>query len=90
MADANKCKRGVVFKVTWPNGKIFIAYDATDSISFFGSPDNALIARDFPTCEARQKMTVQREILLECENVTRGDLARIANRFIADFNSKYR
>ena len=28
----------VVYKVTWPNGKIYIGSDLTDSIRYFGSP----------------------------------------------------
>jgi len=55
----------VIYKVTWPTGKIYVGSDLTDSISYFGSPDPRLIEQDFPTREARRKMTVTREILWE-------------------------
>jgi hypothetical protein len=39
----------VVYKVTWPNGKIYVGSDLTDSITYFGSPNKRLIEADFPT-----------------------------------------
>ncbi|MCX7007781.1 MAG: GIY-YIG nuclease family protein, partial [Kiritimatiellaeota bacterium] len=34
----------VVYKITYPNGKIYIGKDLTDTIGYFGSPDCSLIA----------------------------------------------
>ena len=48
----------VVYKVTWPNGKIYVGSDLADSIAYFGSPDERLIEADFSTREARRDMTV--------------------------------
>ena len=39
----------VVYKITYPNGKVYIGQDRTDSINYFGSASSALIAEDFPT-----------------------------------------
>jgi hypothetical protein len=36
----------VIYKITYPNGKIYIGQDRTDSIAYFGSPDSDLIAKD--------------------------------------------
>ena len=36
----------VIYKITYPNGKIYIGQDRTDSINYFGSADSELIARD--------------------------------------------
>ncbi len=55
----------VVYKITWPNGKIYVGSDMTDTNTYFGSPDRRLIEIDFPSREARRNMTVQREILWE-------------------------
>jgi hypothetical protein len=41
-------RTSVVYKVTYPNGKIYVGQDRTDSISCFGSASSALIAKDFP------------------------------------------
>ena len=37
----------VVYKITYPNGKIYVGMDVTDSINYFGSADSRLIASDF-------------------------------------------
>lgn len=60
-------KTKVIYKITWPNGKIYVGSDLTDSITYFGSPDKRLIEADFPSREARRDMTVRREILWESE-----------------------
>jgi hypothetical protein len=37
----------VIYRITYPNGKIYVGQDRTDSINYFGSASSALIARDF-------------------------------------------
>ena len=37
----------VIYKITYPNRKIYIGQDRTDSINYFGSADSELIAKDF-------------------------------------------
>lgn len=66
----------VVYKVTWPNGKIYVGSDLTDSVAYFGSPDARLIEADFPTREARRDMTVRREILWESESASHSEVLR--------------
>ena len=56
----------VVYKITYPNGKIYVGQDLTDSINYFGSAHSTLIAEDF-TREQRQDFTIRREILWESE-----------------------
>lgn len=46
----------VIYKITYPNGKIYIGRDLTDSINYFGSVNHALIAADF-TREQRKDFT---------------------------------
>lgn len=71
----------VVFKITYPNGKIYVGQDRTDSITYFGSPDEALIARDF-TPDQRRCFTVTREILWESATATREEVTRKEIEFI--------
>lgn len=59
----------VVYKITDPNGKIYIGKDLTDSINYFGSADRDLIAKDF-TREERRDFTIRKEILWESETAT--------------------
>jgi len=46
----------VIYKITYPNGKIYISLDLTDTIDYFGSPDSKLIEKDF-TREQRRVQT---------------------------------
>ncbi|MFP4561275.1 MAG: GIY-YIG nuclease family protein [Thiohalorhabdus sp.] len=54
----------VVYKITYPNGKIYIGKDLTDSINYFGSANSDIIAQDF-TREERREFTIKKEILFE-------------------------
>ena len=45
----------VVYKITYPNGKIYVGKDLTDSVDYFGSARTALIAADF-TREQRRAL----------------------------------
>ena len=51
-----------VYKITYPNGKIYVGQDLTDSANYFGSADSALIAADFTPDQLRD-FTIRREIL---------------------------
>jgi len=59
----------VIYKITYPNGKIYVGQDVTDSINYFGSASNELIAKDF-TREQRRDFTIEKEILWESECAT--------------------
>lgn len=59
----------VVYKITYPNGKIYIGKDLTDSINYFGSARDALIARDF-TRDQRRDFTIRKEILWESQDAS--------------------
>ena len=66
----------VGYRITYPNGKISIGQDVTDSINYFGSASDDLIARDF-TREQRQSFSITREILWTAENASRAEVTRI-------------
>ena len=76
----------VVYKITYPNGKIYVGQDRTDSINYFGSADSALIAKDF-TREQRQRFTITREILWESETATPAELSQKELEFISALRS---
>ena len=65
----------VIYKITYPNGKIYVGQDRTDSINYFGSADRRLIEKDF-TREQRRTFTVTREILWESETATPEEVHR--------------
>lgn len=57
----------VLYKITYPNGKIYIGKDLTDTMNYFGSADSKLIEKDFPS-ETRKNFTIRKEILFESED----------------------
>jgi hypothetical protein len=65
----------VIYKITYPNGKIYIGQDRTDSINYFGSADSELIAKDFTRAQ-RRSFTVHREILWESETDSHSEVSR--------------
>jgi hypothetical protein len=76
----------VIYKITYPNGKIYVGQDRTDSINYFGSADSDLIAQDF-TREQRRRFTVTREIIWESETATHSELSRKEVEFIIALRS---
>ena len=64
----------IIYKITYPNKKIYIWQDRTDSINYFGSADDNLIAKDF-TRDQRRSFTVTREVLFESETISNHDLS---------------
>jgi hypothetical protein len=76
----------VIYKITYPNGKIYIGQDRTNSVNYFGSASSALIARDF-TPEQRKNFTVHREILWESETATMAEVTAKEVEFILALRS---
>ena len=69
------------YKITYPNGKIYVGLDLTDSIKYFGSASSALIAADF-TPEQRRDMAIRKEILWESQAATRAEVSAKEVEFI--------
>ena len=59
----------MIYKITYPNGKIYIGKDLTDSINYFGSADSSLIEKDF-TREQRRDFTIRKEILWKSDTAS--------------------
>jgi hypothetical protein len=76
----------IIYKVTYPNGKIYVGKDLTDSINYFGSASDTLIAKDFLR-ENRRDFTVKREILWESESATDAEVNAKEVEFIITLRS---
>ena len=59
----------VVYRITYPNGKIYVGKDLTDSINYFGSADSILIEKDFSREQLRD-FSIRKEILWESETAS--------------------
>lgn len=76
----------IIYKILYPNGKIYIGQDRTNSINYFGSADDHLIAKDFSR-EQRQSFTITREILWESETASRSEVCQKEVEFIKLYRS---
>ncbi|HYG35412.1 MAG TPA: GIY-YIG nuclease family protein [Clostridia bacterium] len=71
----------VIYRITYPNGKIYVGMDLTDTITYFGSPSPDLVAADF-TREERRSFTIKKEILWESDTASDAEVRRKEMEFI--------
>ena len=72
----------VIYKITYPNGKIYIGQDTTDGLmTYFGSGDHNYINKD-PTLIGLKDFTIRKEILWESETATPQELKQMEDDFI--------
>ena len=76
----------IVYKITYPNGKIYVGMDLTDTLRYFGSADNRLIEKDF-TREQRRDSTIRKEILWESTTASKSEVMLMEVRFIRSLRS---
>ncbi len=65
----------VVYRITYPNGKIYVGKDLTDTLNYFGSASSNVIEQDFTRDEMRD-FTIRKEILWESETATDEEVSR--------------
>ncbi len=76
----------IVYKITYPNGKIYIGKDLTDDINYFGSAIGKIIEKDF-TREQRKSFVVKKEILWESESASDTEVNRVEIESILKYGS---
>lgn len=72
----------VVYKVTYPNGKIYVGSDMTDTFSYLGTPAAKMRIREELTREQYLDLTIRKQILWESATATRSELCKKENEFI--------
>lgn len=77
-----------IYKITYPNGKIYIGSDRTGSINYFGSASSALIAKDF-TPEERMKFTITKEILWQSQTASISEVLKEEALYIRKYRSNH-
>lgn len=70
-----------IYKITYPNGKIYIGKDLTGTFRYFGSPNNELLESDFNN-EEKRDFTIRREILWQSETATNTEVNQKEVEFI--------
>ncbi|CAM8666109.1 GIY-YIG_HE_Tlr8p_PBC-V_like domain containing protein [Comamonadaceae bacterium] len=77
----------VVYKITFPNGKIYVGKDEGGlghSLSYFGSWDNSLVEKDFSKAEL-QDFVLRKQILFE--SMDKLEIRRMESEFIRNLKS---
>ncbi len=78
-------RRKQVYKITYPNGKIYVGMDLIGNCSYFGSPSQRakeLINEDL--AEHRMDLTVRKEILWESETAIDEEARAVEVRLIRE------
>lgn len=81
-----RLKIGIIYKITYPNGKIYIGQDRTNDINYFGSADSFTIAKDF-NGRQRKSFVIQKDILEELKDCTVQELNQCERKHISLHNS---
>ena len=76
----------VIYKITYPNGKIYIGKDETGTFRYFGSPDSRLLEKDF-TNEEKKDFAIRRKILWESKYASRKEVNKKEIEFILKYES---
>ena len=76
----------VIYKITYPNGKIYVGKDLTGTLNYFGSADSDLIERDFSRVQQRD-FTIRKEILWESDSATDTEVNAKEVEFITSLRS---
>jgi len=81
-----KSNKKVIYKITYPNGKIYIGKDLTHDINYFGSADSKLIAQDFSE-DQRRDFTIRKEIIWESDHATDLEVSDVEIEMIKKYQS---
>jgi hypothetical protein len=71
----------VVYKITYPNGKIYVGQDRTDTLTYFGSVDSRVVERDFSR-EQQRDFVVRKQILWESETASDSEVTQMELHYI--------
>ena len=75
----------VIYKITYPNGKIYIGKDLTNTLTYFGSVKSEYVEKDF-TEDERKNFTIKKEIIYESES--EDEINKIESQLILEYKSK--
>ncbi|MDR2176662.1 MAG: hypothetical protein LBP20_01305 [Treponema sp.] len=77
----------VIYKITYPNGKIYVGKDSTgDNLRYFGSPNREYLEKDFPP-EQQMDITVRKEILFSAGQISESELLKKEAEFIVQYGA---
>jgi hypothetical protein len=86
MSDSYQRRLKVIYKITYPNGKIYIGKDLVHNINYFGSANGDLIASDF-SLDQQLDFTIRKEIIWYSEIATDAETNQREIEFIRQYQS---
>jgi hypothetical protein len=75
-----------IYMITYPNGKIYIGSDLTDTLRYFGSVNSRLLEADF-TRQQRRDFSVRKQTIWESESASAAEVKRIEVEYILKYRS---
>lgn len=77
----------VIYKITYPTGKIYIGQDVTDDrLRYYGSPSKRVLEQDTDR-EALRDFTIRKQILWESETAENSEVTEREKQFILQYRS---
>ncbi len=76
----------IIYKITYPNGKIYVGMDLRYNINYFGSANGDLIVKDF-SWEEQLDFTIRKEVLWESDNASDTEVRKKEIELIKTLNS---
>ena len=76
----------MIYKITYPNGKIYVGKDLTGTLNYFGSANSKEIEKDFSE-EEQQKFTITKEILWKSKTCSDKEVNKKEVEYIKRLNS---
>lgn len=76
----------IIYKITYPNGKIYIGKDLTNTLTYFGSACNQLIEKDF-TEEEQLDFTIRKEIIWKSNSASNTEVNKKEISLIREYRS---
>ena len=66
----------VIYKIIYPNGKIYIGKDLTNTLNYFGSADSRYIEKDY-SWEEMKDFTIRKQIIWDKENASDSEVNKM-------------
>jgi len=74
----------IIYKITYPNGKIYIGKDLTNTLTYFGSVNSEMVAQDFSE-EQQRDFTVRKQVIFESDSAE--DVNKLEAQLILEHDS---
>lgn len=76
----------VIYKITYPNDKIYVGKDLTGTLNYFGSADSRIIEKDFSKKQLRD-FIIRKEILWGSETASDAEVNKKEVEYITSLRA---